>query len=250
MFNHDTHATSAPRTQPPFMRKTPSTRSAQQHKPLLHGISSAYSSIRGKAASCKSLQQAADWTGSFWRHALPALCACVGLFVVLYYVVRAIQTEDEGALTTESTQRRLGYMLLMVGYLLVPGVAGLLVRRRKAVAEERAMVEGVGGGLECCAGAAAGWRLGGGRIAREVEKVAPAERWVSVGEEEEGGEEEECCICLMAVEEGAEVRVLRCRHVFHCGCVDGWVLGMRKNFCPLCSARVVAGRDERMRQSR
>ena len=37
------------------------------------------------------------------------------------------------------------------------------------------------------------------------------------------GGQTECAVCLCAIEEGDEVPELRCRHVFHRGCLDEWV---------------------------
>lgn len=52
-------------------------------------------------------------------------------------------------------------------------------------------------------------------------------------------EEEVCSICLGEYAQGVEVRALpKCRHVFHKGCVDRWLL-TRSSFCPICRARAV-----------
>lgn len=51
--------------------------------------------------------------------------------------------------------------------------------------------------------------------------------------------EDACSICLGEYDEGAEVRELpECRHLFHKGCVDRWLL-TRSSFCPICRARAV-----------
>ena len=46
---------------------------------------------------------------------------------------------------------------------------------------------------------------------------------------------ESCAICLDDFEAGEEVRLLRCKHTFHCKCVDTW-LTSRRRFCPICKA--------------
>lgn len=134
----------------------------------------------------------------------------------------------------------------MVGYLLVPGVAGLLVRRRKAVAAERALLHGdvsatsAGGMTGGCAGRGAlGRLLPAGRILADVETAAPSGAW-------NGDDDKQCAVCLMDVEQGEEARTLRCRHVFHSGCAEQWLVTARRNSCPMCLARVVEGRDEDM----
>lgn len=50
-------------------------------------------------------------------------------------------------------------------------------------------------------------------------------------------EETECAVCLSVVEDGEEVRELsRCKHVFHCACIDMWLYSHRD--CPLCRTSV------------
>ncbi|ONK67478.1 uncharacterized protein A4U43_C05F470 [Asparagus officinalis] len=51
-------------------------------------------------------------------------------------------------------------------------------------------------------------------------------------------EEVRCVFCLSCVEEGEEVRELRCGHVFHRECLDGWIEFGRVT-CPLCRAALV-----------
>ncbi|KAI4357903.1 hypothetical protein L6164_001820 [Bauhinia variegata] len=48
-------------------------------------------------------------------------------------------------------------------------------------------------------------------------------------------EEVDCAVCLCKIREGEEIRVLRCEHLFHRGCLDRWV-GFNVSFatCPLC----------------
>ncbi|KAI5009048.1 hypothetical protein ZWY2020_010096 [Hordeum vulgare] len=53
-----------------------------------------------------------------------------------------------------------------------------------------------------------------------------------------GGAAVECAVCLSGVEEGDEVRELRCRHVFHRACLDRW-LATPPATCPLCRSRLL-----------
>ncbi|KAE9587720.1 putative transcription factor C2H2 family [Lupinus albus] len=53
--------------------------------------------------------------------------------------------------------------------------------------------------------------------------------------EHNGGawEESECCICLGEFKDGEKVKVFpKCKHCFHCECVDEWL--KHHSSCPLC----------------
>ncbi|KDP29327.1 hypothetical protein JCGZ_18248 [Jatropha curcas] len=43
----------------------------------------------------------------------------------------------------------------------------------------------------------------------------------------------ECAVCLSKIQNGEEIRELRCSHVFHRVCLDRW-LGYKSTTCPLC----------------
>ncbi|CAI9768056.1 unnamed protein product [Fraxinus pennsylvanica] len=43
----------------------------------------------------------------------------------------------------------------------------------------------------------------------------------------------ECAVCLCSIDEGAEVRELRCYHLYHRVCLDKWVRHGHTT-CPLC----------------
>ncbi|CAH9117825.1 unnamed protein product [Cuscuta epithymum] len=53
----------------------------------------------------------------------------------------------------------------------------------------------------------------------------------------EGGGSMECAVCLCKMEQGEEVRDLKCEHVFHRVCLDRW-LGTGRMTCPLCRNHV------------
>ncbi|CAK9166950.1 unnamed protein product [Ilex paraguariensis] len=48
----------------------------------------------------------------------------------------------------------------------------------------------------------------------------------------------ECAVCLSMLEEGEEIRKLKCKHTFHKDCLDQW-LQLDKATCPLCRSNVL-----------
>ncbi|KFK32936.1 hypothetical protein AALP_AA6G308400 [Arabis alpina] len=52
---------------------------------------------------------------------------------------------------------------------------------------------------------------------------------------------EDCCtVCLSDFEPDDKVRQLpNCRHVFHHGCLDRWIVGCSKVTCPICRNRFI-----------
>ncbi|KAI3824456.1 hypothetical protein L1987_05916 [Smallanthus sonchifolius] len=53
-----------------------------------------------------------------------------------------------------------------------------------------------------------------------------------------GLEPKECSVCLSVLEDGDEIRRLKCEHTFHKGCVDKW-LEQDRATCPICRRLVV-----------
>ena len=50
------------------------------------------------------------------------------------------------------------------------------------------------------------------------------------------GEEEKCPICQTDFDNGDDVKVLPCEHIYHPGCVDTWLV--RNCTCPICKKDV------------
>ncbi|KAL0914855.1 hypothetical protein M5K25_015239 [Dendrobium thyrsiflorum] len=53
--------------------------------------------------------------------------------------------------------------------------------------------------------------------------------------------EVDCVICLCKIRRGRETDALRCRHVFHKQCLDGWVKKSKGTSCPLCRDSLIDG---------
>lgn len=64
------------------------------------------------------------------------------------------------------------------------------------------------------------------------------EKLLSASKYKIGVEKVKCVFCLCDIEEGEEVRELRCRHVFHRFCLDRW-LEFGNDTCPLCRVPLV-----------
>ncbi|XP_022851496.1 uncharacterized RING finger protein C57A7.09-like [Olea europaea var. sylvestris] len=58
-------------------------------------------------------------------------------------------------------------------------------------------------------------------------------RYENVNNAEFGDSSVECAVCLCRIDEGTEVRELRCNHFYHRVCLDKWVRHGHRT-CPLC----------------
>jgi len=56
---------------------------------------------------------------------------------------------------------------------------------------------------------------------------------LGMGEVQTSSSQHECCVCLEAMPQGEQVRILPCRHVFHHECINGW-FNQYKFTCPMC----------------
>ncbi|XP_068331733.1 uncharacterized protein [Pyrus communis] len=57
----------------------------------------------------------------------------------------------------------------------------------------------------------------------------------------------ECAVCLCKIEEGEEIRELRCAHLFHKPCLDKWT-GFKHATCPICRSRLAPPRSKQLHQ--
>jgi E3 ubiquitin-protein ligase RHA2 len=74
---------------------------------------------------------------------------------------------------------------------------------------------------------------------RAVGKVIRTRRSSSCCCKEEEEDAVECVFCLSCIEEGEEIRELKCRHLFHRSCLDRWLARAVAPTCPLCRCRLL-----------
>ena len=163
---------------------------------------------------------------------------------------------------TIDTELLLGYVLLMLGYLLLPVVGLIVVRRRQLIASGLADPSSIendrffGDSISITAVSlptlgfeASLTRMfhlaARSRLLSDVEKHTEVIKWdthpSTDGEHE--ANETQCVVCLGNLVEGDCARRLKCGHAFHRRCVDMWLIATRKNFCPTCVRPVVRSRD-------
>ncbi|KRY67930.1 E3 ubiquitin-protein ligase RNF13 [Trichinella pseudospiralis] len=80
-------------------------------------------------------------------------------------------------------------------------------------------------------------RLQRRRLTRRQLKKIPNRKF------KKGDEHEMCAICLEDFADGDKMRLLPCGHVYHCACVDPWLLKNRK-VCPVCKRKVTDDGDD------
>lgn len=130
-----------------------------------------------------------------------------------------------------------GYSLIVIGYLLLPGVGVVLMRRKRAVARTRAAVLSVNANDDevplpdtmhtSCPNVSAILRmLAPSVIERRVDAATTCVTWSSAPVQ--------CAVCLSDVCTGDTARVLPCHHAFHKPCADLWLVTGSKNTCPMC----------------
>lgn len=48
-----------------------------------------------------------------------------------------------------------------------------------------------------------------------------------------------CPICLRKLKEKHIIGKLRCGHIFHCACIDEWIIDYEKYTCPICRQSIL-----------
>ncbi|KAF2751485.1 hypothetical protein M011DRAFT_115587 [Sporormia fimetaria CBS 119925] len=57
-----------------------------------------------------------------------------------------------------------------------------------------------------------------------------------------------CVICLDEIDLDAQIRPLRCCHIFHQTCLDDWY-GRLNEYCPLCHRAIIPGTKEMVKKA-
>lgn len=148
--------------------------------------------------------------------------------------------------STISVETVAGYALVLIGYLLLPGVGVLLVRRKRCLARTAALLEQTSDvndqllSQELCSLPVIGGE--DSSIRKDVDTCTQC----YIREKTNSCDDVQCVVCLAEVEDGEESRELECGHLFHKECADLWLISGRNNRCPLCMTTVCKGRDEHM----
>lgn len=74
-------------------------------------------------------------------------------------------------------------------------------------------------------------RLAKKRLSRRHLRKIPVKKW------RKGDPDGTCAICLEDFKDGDKLRILECKHAYHCKCIDPWLLKSRK-ICPVCKRKV------------
>lgn len=157
-----------------------------------------------------------------------ALCTTL---LLLSYLLPASGLTDLLRKSAVDFDMLVGYTLIIFGYLLLPGVGIVLMKRKRAVARTRAAVLSGHGhadsSIDTCALGLA-WRPAS--VAHRVDRHTVCLPWVD--------EPVQCAVCLSDLERHCEARRLPCGHAFHKTCADLWLVTGGNNSCPLCMAPV------------
>lgn len=74
------------------------------------------------------------------------------------------------------------------------------------------------------------------RLSRSHLKKLPTKKY------RKGDQPETCAVCLDDFIEGEKLRILPCKHAYHCKCIDPWLTKNRK-VCPICKRKVCSTGD-------
>lgn len=165
---------------------------------------------------------------------------CVAALALVAYSLVNLVLNNARNTSQPDIEIVIGYILIILGYLLLPGVGVLLVRRKRCLARNRALLmaetdSGDSQYMDAFGGKTniMGRLFGSSQLLRDIDNVTKRVIWGSAD-----GDEVQCSVCLNELEEGNDVRVLPCGHAFHRTCADLWLVNGQRNSCPLCMRRV------------
>lgn len=205
------------------------------------------------ASSTRLLDTPTDCNSAKWD----TLSSCCGAALAAAALVMCVASQPAGLRVPSVTDvdATVGYFLIVVGYLLLPGVGIVLMRRQRAVAHNRnAVLSGTGDVVDLASTPDAGAMLCGSglggvfallrlrRASNRVDACTTCRTWQ--------GEDVQCAVCLSDVCRNSISRTLPCGHVFHKSCVDLWLVDGCHNSCPLCMSPVCSDGDRQLPPSR
>lgn len=179
---------------------------------------------------------------------------CVSfLALILYTLVNMTvnsPAQRSSTLARSDVELVLGYVLIILGYLLVPGVGVLLVRRQRCMARNQFVLQldsdvfdnrhfsALFGDALSCSLMRRFTPSDTSAICRQLEQCTTKQLWHAHPADHPA----QCAICLSDLQPGCHARILACKHAFHAQCAHLWIVRARKNSCPLCWTPVCEGR--------
>lgn len=139
-------------------------------------------------------------------------------------------------ISPEESTSSVGYILMIIGYLLLPGIGVLLMRRKRALARialdsnSNLSLDPVSSCIQITSFITS---VVNSHTERRVDSVTHTHSWDS-----ETQSIVQCAVCLEELHTGDCVRTLKCSHSFHKPCADLWFVSTSKTCCPMCMACV------------
>lgn len=151
----------------------------------------------------------------------------------------------------------LSYALIILGYLLFPGIFIIVARRHRTHARNQLLLSHHSQNVDIQftpPNCSTPLMLPSSLTALLSNLFSPLKRHVdlcttrAIHASPQSPDEAhvQCTVCLLDIAHGSQTRVLPCKHTFHLHCIDLWLVNATKNSCPLCWRTVCPTRDTNM----